>query len=114
MMPPHPLHERFRSLVEKSWRDSGGEPDVALWLPAWLADAGFEIVETRILADIITPADEKWQWPRAFMATGTARLHELGYVEADEVESMSRLLDDSPEGAHMLTPMVAEVIAHKL
>ena len=44
MMPPHPLHERFRSLVEQSWRDSGGEPDIALWLPKWLDDAGFEIV----------------------------------------------------------------------
>ena len=69
MMPPHALHERFRSQVEKSWRDSGGEPDVALWLPQWLAEAGFEIVETRVLADIITPADEKWEWPRSFMAT---------------------------------------------
>jgi SAM-dependent methyltransferase len=114
MMPPHPLHERFRSLVEQSWRDSGGEPDIALWLPKWLNDAGFEIVETRMLADIITPADETWQWPRSFMATGSERLHELGYVKADEVEAMSRLLDEPPAGAHMLTPLVAEIIARKL
>ena len=114
MMPPHPLHERFRSLVEQSWRDSGGEPDVALWLPGWLAESGFEIVETRILADIITPADETWEWPRSFMATGTERLHELGYVQADELEPMAKLLDDPPEGAHMLTPLVAEIIARKL
>ena len=113
MMPPHPLHERFRSLVEKSWRDSGGEPDVALWMPQWLADAGFEIVATRVLADIITPARDKWEWPRSFMATGSQRLHELGYVEADEAEAMARLLDDPPPGAHMLTPLVAEIIARK-
>ena len=114
MMPPHPLHERFRSLVEQSWRDSGGEPDIALWLPKWLDEAGFEIVETRMLADIITPADETWQWPRSFMATGSERLHELGYVKADEVEAMSQLLDEPPPGAHMLTPLVAEIIARKL
>jgi SAM-dependent methyltransferase len=114
MMPPDPLHERFRSSVEQSWRDSGGEPDIALWLPQWLAGAGFEIVETRVLADIITPADEKWEWPRSFMATGSQRLHELGYVEADEAEAMSHLLDDPPPGAHMLTPLVAEIIARKL
>jgi SAM-dependent methyltransferase len=113
MMPPNPLHERFRSQVERSWRDSGGEPDVALWLPQWLAEAGFEIVESRMLADIITPADKKWQWPRSFMETGARRLHELGYVEADEVGPMSRLLDDPPAGAHMLTPVVAEIIARK-
>lgn len=72
MMPPHPLHQRFRANVEQSWRDSGGEPDIALWLPGWLADAGFEIVETRLLADIISPADEAWEWPRSFMETGPA------------------------------------------
>jgi len=114
MMPPHPLHERFRTLVEQSWRDSGGEPDIALWLPQWLAEAGFEIAETRMLADIITPADEAWQWPRSFMATGSQRLHELGYIEADEVDAMSRLLDNPPSGAHMLTPLVAEIIARRL
>jgi SAM-dependent methyltransferase len=114
MMPPDPLHERFRGQVEKSWRDSGGEPDVALWLPQWLGEAGFEIVETRTLADIITPADEKWEWPRSFMATGARRLHELGYIEASEVETMARLLDAPPAGAHMLTPLVAEIIARKL
>jgi SAM-dependent methyltransferase len=114
MMPPDPLHERFRSLVMQSWSDSGGEPDVALWLPQWLADTGFEIVETRTFADIITPADETWQWPRAFMDTGARRLHELGYIGPDEVELMARLLDDPPEGTHMLTPLVAEIIARKV
>jgi len=113
MMPPDPFHERFRGQVEQSWRDSGGEPDVALWLPQWLNEAGFEIVETRVLADIITPADPKWEWPRAFMETGARRLHELGYIKAGEVEAMARLLDDPPAGAHMLTPLVAEVIARK-
>lgn len=114
MLPPDPLQERFLSLVERSWRDSGGEPDVALWLPQWLTEAGFEIVETQTFADIITPADFTWQWPRAFMGTGARRLHELGYVEADEAEAMAGLLDGVPAGTHMLTPLVAEVIARKL
>ena len=113
LMPPDPAHERFRTLVEQSWRDSGGEPDVALWLPQWLSDAGLEIVETRMLTNIITPADEAWEWPRSFMETGARRLHELGYLDAGEVESMARMLDDPAPGAHMMTPLVAEVIAQK-
>jgi hypothetical protein len=48
------------------------------------------------------------------MATGSQRLHELGYVEADEAKAMSRLLDGPPPDAHMLTPLVAEIIARKL
>ena len=60
--------------------------------------------QTRMLADIITPADETWQWPRSFMATGSERLHELGYVKADEVEAMSRLLDEPPAGCAHADP----------
>ena len=113
MMPPEPLQERFRTMVEKSWRDSGGEPDVALWLPQWLDEAGFEIVETRTFADLVTPEDPTWAWPRTFMATGAARLHELGYLDAEEVGGILATLDDPPPGARMLTPLVAEIIARK-
>jgi SAM-dependent methyltransferase len=114
MMPPDPLQERFRTLVMQSWRDTGGEPNVALSIPQWLEEAGFEIVETQTFADIVTPADFTWQWPRAFMETGANRLHELGYVDAEEASAMAGLLDDAPEGAHMLTPLVAEIIARKI
>ena len=113
MMPPQPLHERFRDLVMQSWRDTGGEPNVALSLPEWLDQAGFEIVETRTLADVVSPADFTWQWPRAFMETGARRLHELGYVDTEDADRMVRLLDDPLPGTHMLTPLVAEIIARK-
>jgi SAM-dependent methyltransferase len=114
MMPPSPEHERFRGLVEQSWRDSGGEPDVALWLPQWLDAAGFEIVETRTYADVITPESPKWEWPRSFMETSARRLQELGYIGEEEATTFGRLLDDSHPAAHMLTPLLAEVIARKL
>ena len=34
--------------------------------------------------------------------------------DAGEAEAMAHLLDDPPAGAHMLTPLVAEIIARKL
>lgn len=113
LMPPDPLHERFRAAVIQSWRDSGGDPDVALQLPSWLHESGLEIVEARTFADIVSPADFMWQWPRAFMATNAARLNELGYLEADGVGPMGRLLDHAPPEARMLTPLVAEIIARR-
>lgn len=112
-MPPDPLHERFRALVEQSWRDSGGEPDAALWLPKWLDAAGLEIVGSRILCDVITPEEAAWEWPRSFMAVNAQRLHALGYLAETEVETMAGLLDDPKPGARMLTPVVAEIIARK-
>ena len=113
MMPPDPRVERFRSLAMASWRDSGGEPDIALRLPEWLTAEGLRIVEIRPLIDIVGPADFAWQWPAAFMATNAARLHELGYVDAAEADAMAHALDDPAPGTLMITPLVAEIVARR-
>ena len=81
MMPPIRLHERFRSLVEQSWRDSGGEPDIALWLPQWLDDAGFEIVETRCSPTSSPRRRERGNGRARSWRPDSQRLRELGYVE---------------------------------
>jgi hypothetical protein len=47
----------------KSWRASGGEPDVGLDLPRWLSQLGFEIRSLLPIVDVIRPSDFTWQWP---------------------------------------------------
>jgi SAM-dependent methyltransferase len=113
-MPPLAEVDRFRTLVMQSWRDAGGEPDIALRLPGFLAAAGLEAVEIRPLIAIVARGDFMWRWPAAFMAVNAARLHELGYAGAEEAERFARALDEAPEGTLMITPLVAEVIARKL
>jgi len=113
MMPPSAEVDRFRDLVMKSWRDAGGEPDVALELPPMLAAEGLEIVSARPLVQIVGRGDFAWQWPAAFMASGARRLAELGYVEAGEAERLAGALDAMPAGTLMMTPLVAEIIACK-
>jgi SAM-dependent methyltransferase len=112
-MPLDPDVERFRELVMRSWRDAGGEPDVALELPRWLEAVGLEVLEIRPLIEIVGRGDFAWQWPAAFMATNAARLAELGYAGAEEAERLATALDRVPEGTRMITPLVVEVIARK-
>jgi SAM-dependent methyltransferase len=112
MMPPNKEVDRFRALVMQSWRDAGGEPDIAPRLPAWLAEEGLEIVEIRPLIDIVRRGNFVWQWPAAFMANGAKRLHELGYVDAAEAESMAVAMEADPD-AWMVTPLVVEIIARR-
>ena len=114
LLPQPPAHLQYRNLVVQSWRDSGGEPDAAVALPGWLADAGMEVVEIRPMIRVIQPDDPMWEWPRSFMATNAFRLHELGYCTREEAETFSTLLDDPAPGLRMLTPAVAEVIARKI
>ena len=112
-MPPTADVDRFRTLVIQSWRDSGGEPDIALELPVMLAAEGMEIVEARPLIRIVGRTDFAWQWPAAFMAVNAARLHELGYASAEEAERFATALDRVPDGTLMITPLVAEIVARR-
>jgi SAM-dependent methyltransferase len=112
MMPPNPDVDRFRSLVMRSWRDAGGEPDIAPFLPAWLTASGMEVVEIRPLIEIVPRTSFVWEWPAAFMATGAARLAELGYVGDEEAGRLARALDADPD-AWMVTPLVVEIIARR-
>lgn len=113
LVPQPADHRRYRDLVVRSWRDSGGEPDAALGLPDWLAAAGLRLVAMRPIVRLIEPGDPMWEWPRSFMATNAFRLHELGYCTAEEASRFSVLLDHPAPGTRMLTPLVAEVIAEK-
>lgn len=112
-LPPDPDMERFRGLVMQSWRDSGGEPDIALRLPRWLEEEGLEIVEVRPLIHTARKDDLIWQWPASFMRSGANRLAELGYIETAEAGRLATALDRVPEGSWMVTPLVLEVIARK-
>ncbi len=114
LMPPDPDHKRFRDAVIRSWRDSGGEPDIALQLPAWLEAEGLELVEARPHAMIVERTEQAWQWPASFMATGARRLAALGYLEDAEAERLGGVLDRPPPGSRMITPIVAEIVARKV
>ncbi len=112
-MPPSLDHEQFRSLIVKSWRDSGGEPDIALQLPDLLDAAGLDVIAVRPMIQIVDREDPTWQWPASFIATGSARLHELGYATREQAARFATFLDRLPAGTHMITPLVAEIIAMK-
>ena len=113
LIPPIDDHLRYRELVIKSWRDSGGEPDAALELPRHLAAAGLELVSVRPMVEIITADDPMWQWPASFVATNAGRLHELGYCSAEEADRFATMLDRVEPDTRMMTPVVAELIAIK-
>jgi SAM-dependent methyltransferase len=113
MMPPDAELDRFRGHVIQSWRDTGGEPDIALRLPEWLAAAGMDLVEVRPLIEIVGREDFIWQWPAAFMAVNARRLAGLGYCSPDEAELHATVLDRAPPHARMITPLVAEIIARR-
>lgn len=106
---------QFVDLAMKSWRDAGGEPDIARTLPGALVSGGFEIMRAEPIVFAMRPSEYVWQWPTRFLTSGAPRLRELGYIdEAFEREVMAehRELAEDPN-AFMISPMVLEIIARR-
>jgi len=96
-----------------SWRDNGGEPDIALWLPRWLEELGLEIRSARPIVDVVQADHLSWTWLATFVNVGRNRLVDLGYLSAGRAESIWQAfieLQGTP-GARMITPAVLEIVA---
>lgn len=111
-----PRREEFESFVAEviaSWRASGGEPDIGLDLPRWLAELGFEVRTLAPIVEVARPGDYLWQWPRAFVDTGIRRLVELGRVTEPRARDMTRAFAETEAAPHafLVTPTVLEIIA---
>ena len=111
--PACPEFDAFVTAVIELWRSSGGEPDIGLVLPGWLADIGFEVRSLRLMSDAARPADHVWQWPAAFVPSGLQRLVEAGRLteqRAREMRSAIAGFERAPN-AFQITPTVIEIIA---
>jgi SAM-dependent methyltransferase len=105
--------EEFVSAVMASWRASGGEPDVALSLPRWLEELGFELRCVRPIIDVVQPCHMTWAWLRAFIEVGRQRLVDLGHLSASRAESIWQafIAAEAAPGTWMVSPGVLEIIA---
>lgn len=113
LTPRCPELEEFVGLVMRSWRDSGGEPDVGIDLPVWLGELGFEIRSVRPIIEIVPPSSLLWRWPKEFIEVGLQRMVQLGYLGSGRAVEISNAFAAAEAAPHtlMVTPAVLEVIA---
>lgn len=114
-LPPSEELTEFVRVVSEGWRATGGEPDIGLQIPGWLAEAGFDIIEARPLIEVVTPGNYMWQWPKSFVAVGTERYVELGSMTRQRATEIVQAFERSEREPNtmMITPGVLEVIARK-
>lgn len=115
LIPAVPSFEAFVQTVMSSWREQGGEPDIARALPQWFEDAGSTVVSVRPYVDVVAPADPLWQWPAAFVHSGLDRLVAIGRLDAARAQTMRDdfLVHAAKPGARMVTPLVLELIVRR-
>ncbi len=116
LAPRLPELEEYVQAVMKSWRDEGGEPDIALDLPSWLSELGFELQALNPIIDIVSLKNFVWQWPKAFVSVGLKRLVDLDRVTPQRAEELSVAFAAREADPHtlMITPTVLEIIAVRL
>ncbi len=115
LAPRGPALESFVAEVIRSWRETGGEPNVGLELPRLLHEAGFRARRAVPLVFAVRPTDFMWRWPATFIETHLRRQVEQGRVEqawADSVRGELRAAEADP-ASFMITPLVLEIIARK-
>ena len=115
LAPGGAAHQSFVAAVVRSWRESGGEPNVALELPHLLHEAGFRVRRLTPLVFAVRPNDLMWQWPATFIDIHLRRQAEEGRVEpawADSVRAELRAAEAAP-ASYMITPLVLEIVARK-
>jgi len=105
--------DAFVETVMRSWRDEGGEPDVALDLVRWLPEAGLTLNAMNTMVDVITPSSHVWEWPKTFARVGAPRLADLGYLTPDQAAGVLDALAkwEASEDGLMTTPGVLEIVA---
>lgn len=115
MAPRRPLLEEFVGHVMGSWREAGGEPDVALQLPSLLEGNGFRVTHLEPIAWVLAPKDRAWRWLASYLETGPQRLKELGRVDDAWIAALHAELREAEArpGQRMMTPTVLEILAEK-
>ena len=116
LAPQNDVIEKFVDEVMQSWRDSGGEPDIALKLPSLLVKEGFRVRSVKPHIFCIRPNEYTWKWPAAFIGTNLNRLTNLGRITTQWAKSVRKELEktESNPNSYMITPLVLEIIAEKI
>lgn len=113
--PSLPLMEDYIRRVMRSWREEGGDPDVATRIPPRLAMKGFIFDRVEPLVFCIRPGQPLWTWISTFVGSNLRRLVELGGCDAEyagAVQDEFTTAEKRPSQL-MITPMVLEIVARR-
>jgi SAM-dependent methyltransferase len=112
--PRRASYTRVVGATARSWRDSGGDPDVVARLPRLLDEAGFELVHLASHSRIARPGDTMWHWAATWWRSYAPKLAAKGYVTTADVEELeSDVASMTRDSDFLVMPPVFEILARK-
>jgi SAM-dependent methyltransferase len=115
-MTTAPRKRSYTRIVEagaRSWRDSGGDPDVVARLPRMLREAGLEVVHLEVHQRLARPGEVMYQWATSWWRTYAPKLAAMGYVNEADVTELLADLDSMGQDDFLVLPPVFELIARR-
>lgn len=117
IMTPAPRRASYTRVVDataKSWRDSGGDPDVVGSLPRLCHAAGLEIEHLACHQRVARPGDPMWWWASTWWRSYGPKLVDKGYIRQQELDEFEAdLAAMTRESDFLVLPPVFEVMARK-
>lgn len=115
LTPESEAHQQFLDAICRSWRDTGGDPDVGRRLPAACAAAGLAAEQLEPVVHVVRPDDFMWMWLSSYAQTGPDRMVELGYLTPEQADAVradweARAADPN---AFAVSPMLLEAIMRR-
>jgi ubiquinone/menaquinone biosynthesis C-methylase UbiE len=113
-----PFSKTFEDYVARiiaRWRATGGEPDIALALPALLTEAGLVVESVRPQVFAARMSDFASRWPMGFAREFLPTLVDSGDVTLAEADSIRADLAraESDPNAVVITPGVLQIVARR-
>ena len=74
---------------------------------------GLRVMSLRPIVEVITPSSFIWEWPKAFVEAGLARLVALGRLTSDQEKQVRDDFANRSAAPHtlLITPAVMEIVA---
>lgn len=115
LAPRSAAFERVVQVVAESFRQQGGDPDVACRLPRLLTELGLVIEHLEPVVRVGGPDSQFWKWPEGFFLNYVPVLVERGLLTVAEQEAFERDWAERSNDPRSLfySPVLAELVARK-
>lgn len=101
--------------IAKSWRDRGGDPDIASRIPTMFRQHGLTLEYLGVNQRLARPGSTLWAWPDSFWSNYIPRLVQMGYLTAQDQDAFEAAWSDasSDPDRFIMLPPVHDLIAVK-
>lgn len=115
MAPRRPSHDKAVAATAKSWRDRGGDPDIAGRLPRLLAQHGLRVTRLHVHQRLAMPGSSMYAWPHVWWKTYAPKLVQMGLLAQADCDELLRDLDEIARSGtdYIVVPPVFEIVAVK-